>query len=132
MTTLDLRAPAQRQGVDVTAASPTRLLASALLHLVDRDEPVPARWRSEAFAASVARHRTVLETIDAEETLDRLARVTTVSSFGGAVSALSRDPFAAALAVRRLELTRGEPLPAWDELVRHGVPPLALPVEQLR
>jgi len=115
----EARAPART----TVHPSSSELLASALVHLVDRDEPVPARWRSEAFAASVARHRVILGSLVDSDALERLAKVIPLTSFSGAAAALARDPFAAALAVRRIELARGSHLPAWPDVARHGVAP---------
>ncbi len=104
------------------SVSPTRLLASALLHVIARDEPPPARWRAAAFVVAVMTHRARFAGIRTCAELDRLAPATD-STFRGAVTALASDPLAAALAVRRLELTRAGELPAWPEIIRHGVAP---------
>lgn len=103
--------------------SPTRRLASALLHVLGRDEPPPARWRADRFVLAVATHRAILAGIPTSGELDGLAPPGYTTSFQGAVALLGSDPLAAALAVRRLELTREAPLPAWPAIVRHGIAP---------
>ena len=124
MTASDLRAETPLPAALTAAVSPTRILASALLHVLDRDEPLPPRWRAESFVRAVARHRAVLDGIVVVGHLDPLASVSTpAASFQGAVNLLASDALAAAFAVRRLELARGSSLPAWPVLVRHGVAP---------
>jgi hypothetical protein len=123
MTTPDLRHDAPSIPQPLGQTSPSRLLASALLHLLDRDEPLPARWHADAFATAVARHRVVAGAMLSVDDLDRLARVMPIASFASAVDWLAREPMAAALAVRRLELLRGASLPPWPQLVRYGLAP---------
>jgi hypothetical protein len=104
------------------------LLASALNHLLARDESRPARWLAPSFATDVERARMRLR---------RVVRATDLpehtpgeaTTFGTAVDALGRDPAAVALAIRRLEITRSAALPAWEDLVRRGIPPMASPLE---
>jgi hypothetical protein len=103
--------------------SPTRLLASALLHVLERDEAPPARWRVEPFVLAVAQHRMALAGARATADLDLVATLRIDHTFRGAVAALGSDPLAAALAVRRLELTRQMPLPAWPTIVGRGIGP---------
>jgi hypothetical protein len=103
--------------------SPTRLLASALLHLLDRDEPLPPRWRADVFVTAVEAHRARLAPVGSVAALDNLTPSSAGTTFRGAVTALASDPVAAALAVRRLELMRGADLPAWLVIARHGVAP---------
>ncbi len=112
--------------------SPTRLLASALLHVLDRDEPPPARWRADPFVAAVAVHRIALAQAASVAELDIAAPANTDTTFRDAVTALASDPFAVALAVRRLELLRGSTLPAWPVIVRHGVAPRVTHADQGR
>jgi hypothetical protein len=112
--------------------SPTRLLASALLHLLDRDEPFPLRWSADAFVSSVSAHRAVLETVDSSVELDLRARADADTTFPGAVAALASDPLAVALAVRSLELSRHGALPAWPLIVRHGIAPRVAPADRGR
>ena len=114
------------------SVSPIRLLASALLHLLDRDDPLPARWRADAFVTAVAQHRAGLATIHTASKLDELAPDAADTTFRGAVTALASDPLAAALAVRRLELMRAADLPAWPVIARHGVAPRVSHAEQGR
>lgn len=129
MTAQDLRRDASSAlpGPGPAPVSPSRLLASALLHLLDRDEPLPARWHGDPFTVAVARHRLIAGAMTTGEDLDRLAGILGVGTFAAAAGALARDPLAAALAVRRLELLRGAPLPAWPQVVRYGVTPRVVP-----
>jgi hypothetical protein len=103
--------------------SPTRLLASALLHVLDRDEPPPARWQAEPFVHAVATHRRALAEVRTSAELDRVAAAGIDHTFRGAVAALATDPLAAALAVRRVELNRAAALPGWPVIARRGVGP---------
>ncbi len=105
--------------------SPTLRLASALLHVLVRDEAPPARWHAEPFVLAVARHRLALAPVRASADLDRLAMPRPDPTFRGAVAALGNDPLAVAIAVRRLELERGMPLPAWPAMVGRGIWPRA-------
>jgi hypothetical protein len=123
MTAQDVRADAPTIVPPFRTTSPTRLLAAALLHLLDRDEPLPARWQAAAFTEAVARHRIVAGAMISIGDLDRLAQVLAIGSFAAAVDALARDPLAASLAVRRIELFRDAPLPAWPQFVRYGLSP---------
>jgi hypothetical protein len=131
MTAPDLHVPPAHPGAPF-AVSPAGLLASALLHVLDRDEPPPARWRADPFVAAVASHRTALTEVYSVADLDVSAPASAEATFRGAVAALASDPLAAALAVRRLELLRGSPLPAWPVIVRHGAAPRVTPADQGR
>ncbi len=122
MAAPDLHAPATLIAAS-HPVSPTRLLASALLHVLDRDEPPPPRWRADPFVAAVAAHRTRLAPVSSSTELDGLVPTGPDPAFRAAVTALASDPLAAALAVRRLELLRGSTLPAWPVIVRHGAVP---------
>lgn len=115
----------------LAAVSPTSLLAAALLHVLDRDEPPPPRWHAEPFVIAVADQRLKLSAVDVLEDLDAEAPETLGSTFGSAVAALASDPKAAALAVRRLELNRRAPMPSWPVIVRRGTSP-RLTVEAAR
>jgi dTDP-4-dehydrorhamnose reductase len=131
MTAPDLRTETAHHPT-AFGASPTRQLASALLHLLDRDEALPLRWRAAVFIAAVAGNRASLALTRSIVELDNLAPASTGTTFRGAVTALASDPLAAALAVRRLELVRGSSLPAWPTIVRHGVAPRVSHAEQGR
>jgi hypothetical protein len=112
--------------------SPTRVLASALVHLLDRDEALPARWRADVFVRAVEAHRAGLASVHSVAALDDLAPSAADTTFRGAVTALASDPLAAALAVRRLELMRGADLAPWPVIARHGVAPRVSHAEQGR
>ncbi len=131
MTAPDILTPSAPAGAP-RSVSPTRLLASALLHVLDRDEPLPARWGAVPFVAAVAAHRIALAAVSSAAALDRAAPAGTDRTFSGAVTALASDPLAAALAVRRLELLRGSTLPAWPVIVRHGAAPRVTHADQGR
>jgi len=105
------------------SASPSRLLASAMLHVLDRDEPLPARWRAEPFVTAVEAQRAALEAVTDPADLDRLVPTAMAATFRAAVANLASDPHAAAIAVRRLELARRSSLPTWQLLLRHGIGP---------
>ncbi len=109
---------AMRHGV-----SSPRLLAAALLHVLERDEAPPARWQAEAFVLAVSRHRLALAGARTTADLDHVAARGVDHTFRGAVAALGSDALAAALAVRHLELSRQAPLPAWPVIVRRGIGP---------
>ena len=132
MTTIDLRIDTPPHQVGLGTISPARQLAGALLHVLDRDEPLPPRWRADAFVGAVAVQRASLASCHTTAEIDSLATGSAGGSFRGAVTALASDPFAVALAVRRLELLRGASLPAWPVIVRHGVGPRVTHVEQGR
>lgn len=102
-------------------ASPSRRLASALLHVLDRDESMPARWRSAAFGRSVAHARQALSPLDTIAALDLASAHLAVDSFARAVGVLAADPLAAAIAIRHLEVERHDPLPGWPLILRRGV-----------
>jgi hypothetical protein len=132
MTAPDLRTETPHHQRAFGTVSPTRLLASALLHVLDRDEPLPPRWQADVFVVAVAAHRTSLASVHQIAELDGLAPPSAAGSFHGAVTALASDPLAAALAVRRLELLRDAGLPAWPGIVRHGVTPRVSQADQGR
>jgi len=123
MTAPDLRTEPAHHPSALGAISPTRMLAAALLHVLDRDEALPPRWRADAFVVAVASHRAKVASLQLNADLDHLAPLSADTTFRGAVTALASDPLAAALAVQRLELLRGSALPAWPDIVRHGVAP---------
>ncbi len=130
MTAPDLRTETPRPAAGPGPVSPTRLLASALLHIVDRGEAPPAQWGSPAFIRAVAAHRADLAGIGSAAELDLRSPIP--EAFPDAMNVLARDPLAAALAVRRLELTRGQALPSWRAIVRFGVGPRVTPAEASR
>ena len=132
MTAPDLRIEPKHAPAPLAAPSPTRLLASALLHLLDRDEPVPPRWLADPFVAGISTHRAVIASVASAGELDLLAPATVGTTFRGAVTALASDPLAVALAVRRLELLRAAVLPAWPTIVRHGIAPRVTHADQGR
>jgi len=132
MTAPELGTEASHPQAAFSAPSPTWQLASALLHVLDRDEALPARWRADVFVAAVAGNRASLAFTHAVAELDHLAPASAKTTFRGAVTALASDPLAAALAVRRLELMRGSALPAWPVIVRHGVAPRVSHADQGR
>ena len=131
MTAPDLRTETSHSYPRATVSA-TRLLASALVHVLDRDEALPPRWRADVFVAAVAGNRANLAFTHSVAELDHLAPASGDTSFRGAVTALASDPLAAALAVRRLELMRGADLPAWPVIARHGVAPRVSHAEQGR
>jgi hypothetical protein len=131
MTAPDLRAEPGYPTAPFTPVSPTRLLASALLQLLDRDEPLPPRWLADPFVAAVADHRAALAPVASSRELDQRAPALD-TTFRAAVTALASDPLAAALAVRRLELMGSATLPAWPAIVRHGVAPRVAHADQGR
>jgi hypothetical protein len=131
MTAPDLRTETPHSYPPVTV-SPTRLLASALVHLLDRDEPLPARWRADVFVTAVDAHRARIASVHSVAALDDLVPSSADTTFRGAVTALASDPHAAALAVRRLELMRGADLAPWPVIARHGVAPRVSHAEQGR
>ncbi len=131
MTAPDLRATSAPSPTRLPVL-PARLLASALLHVLDRDEPPPARWRADPFVMGVAARRGTLAPVTTVGDLDLLAPTSADVTFRDAVTALASDPLAAALAVRCLELTRGAALPAWPVIVRHGAVPRVAPADQGR
>ncbi|MFN8630536.1 MAG: hypothetical protein U0838_09530 [Chloroflexota bacterium] len=100
MTAQDLRRDASSAlpGPGPAPVSPSRLLASALLHLLDRDEPLPARWHGDLFTVAVARHRLIAGAMTTGEDLDRLAGILGVGVCRSGWGARS-NPLAAALAV---------------------------------
>lgn len=113
-----------RSGPSVTApGSPTGLLASALVHVLARDEPPPPRWQADAFVHAVADARDWLRAVVSTAELDLVTPKHGAQSFGTAVVALATDPLIAAIAVRRLELTRRQALPPWPVVVRRGLVP---------
>ena len=121
MTTSELRAEAPTQVPEFPAPPPTQLLESALLHVLSRDEPLPARWRAEPFVLAVTQHRADLAQVVGASQLDAAASTAPGSTFQTAVAGLANDPLAVAIAIRRLELTTGSSLPAWPAIVRRGV-----------
>jgi hypothetical protein len=105
------------------AGAATRVLAEALAHALGRDDDRPARWRTPAFAVAVDRSRAELGGIGSIWDLpvtpdDGVLPI----GFDEAVARIARNPDDVAVAVRRLELGAQHPLPAWPELVRHGLP----------
>ncbi|HYO43280.1 MAG TPA: hypothetical protein VES19_08795 [Candidatus Limnocylindrales bacterium] len=106
----------------------TLLLASALSHLLNRDEERPARWLGTTFASDVELARRPLRQV--VRVRDLPAPATGVpATFGSAVAVLGRDPASVALAVRRLEIARSASLPSWEDLVRRGLPPTVSPLD---
>lgn len=122
MTAPDFQIEASFAAMPHGASSP-RLLAAALLHVLERDEAPPARWQAEAFVLAVSRHRLALAEARSAAELDHAAAPGVDPTFRSAVAALGSDALAAALAVRHLELSRQAPLPAWPVIVRRGVGP---------
>ncbi len=100
-----------------------RVLAIALSHLLDRDEGCPARWHTPEFAAAVDDGRTVLRSSSGAAAV-RTAMLDPGREIGfdEAAARLARDPLEVAAALLHLERTRREPLPAWRDLVRRGLP----------
>jgi len=131
MTAPDMRTETSHSYPRATVSA-TRLLASALVHVLDRDEPLPPRWRADVFVAAVEAHRAGLASVHSVGALDHRVPSSADTTFRGAVTALASDPLAAALAVRRLELMRGADLPAWPVVARHGVTPRVSHAEQGR
>jgi hypothetical protein len=122
MTALDVRYDAPEPMSVHRHASDARLLATALIQVLSRDEPPPARWTSRPFCEAVADAPEI-------EDLDALGAGLREPTFRGAAAALAADPNAVALGVRRLELARGAPLPPWPDIVRHGVSPRLTPAD---
>lgn len=112
--------PDSRSDADAQARmfGPARALASALVQVMGRGEPPPARWASRRFCEVVAYERSLLASAHGTDELDAVAGLLREPTFRGAATALAADPRAVALAVRRLELVRGGPLPPWPDIVR--------------
>lgn len=106
----------------------TLLLASALSHLLARDEERPARWLVRSFATDVDRARLKLRLVVRVRDLPPPGPATP-ATFGAAVAVLERDPNSVAIAMRRLEIARSAALPAWEDVVRRGLPSAASPLD---
>lgn len=100
------------------------ILAGALIQLLGRDDELPARWLSPAFAREVQADRADLRTIISLAALRAISRESNVGSpFRAAVAGLTRDPAHVAVAIRHLEILHGHSIPPWSDLVRRGVQP---------
>lgn len=100
-------------------------LAGALVHLLARDDEIPARWRSTTFATAVEARRVELQAIRSQpELLAAIPQPT--GSFARTAAILARDPGPVATAIRQLELASGGRFPSWLDLVRRSTRPLAL------
>jgi hypothetical protein len=118
-----LSAATGRDAPAPSSATDSPVLAAALSHLLRRDEESPARWRKAPFAEAVELARSELRSADAipsEAASD--ADTGRDIGFQDAVSRLARNPRDVAVAIRRIELARRQPLPSWLDLVRHGLP----------
>jgi hypothetical protein len=106
-----------------TMGAHARILADALSHLLGRDEGCPARWHTPDFATAVEVIRIELRSIDGT-TAARTAALAPGREIGfeEAAARLARNPVDVAVALLHLELTRREPVPAWRDLMRRGVP----------
>jgi len=100
-------------------------LAGALVHLLARDDEMPARWRSPSFAAAVEARRVELQAVRSLLEL-RAAIPQATGSFERTAAILARDPGLVAAAIRHLELPSGIRLPSWVDLLRRSARPLAL------
>jgi hypothetical protein len=114
----------REQAVDRALASELEDLARVLSSLLARDEPPPARWSSEAFAADVAATRSRLSAILARGRLVTAWRAFAASrrAWGlrrdASIERLGREPGAVAFALRQLELERQVRLAPWVDLIR--------------
>jgi hypothetical protein len=88
-----------------------------------RDDDRPARWRTSSFVVAVERRSDKLAVVaavwDLPATPDELARPI---AFGEAVARIARNPDDVAVATRSLETGARNPLPAWPDVVRRGLP----------
>jgi hypothetical protein len=132
MTAPDIRCDAPELTFLLNPLGHARLLASAPIQVLGRDDAPPARWTSPRFKEAVAFERSLLSAARTAEELDAVGATIDERTCRGAAAALSADPHAVALAVRRLELARGGPLPSWPDIVRHGVMPRVSHSEQGR
>jgi hypothetical protein len=106
-----------------TAGVNARVLATALAHLLDRDDGCPARWHTHDFASAVEAVRSELRAVagtpaTSTKALDPGREI----GFDEAAARLARDPVDVAAALVHLESMRQERLPAWRDLVRRGLP----------
>lgn len=108
--------------------APTHVLASALAHLLARDEERPARWLTRSFATEVEFFRMPLRRVVRARDLPE-PDAAAPATFTAAVEALASDPAFVAVAIRRLEIARSAALPAWEDLVRRGIPPTPTPLD---
>jgi hypothetical protein len=122
MTRVAAHAPPARFTVrPVSRNAHALLLATALAHLLTRDQPTPESWLTTGFADAVEAERARLRVVEAAAGLP-VPETGTPMTFATAVDHLGRDPGGVALAIRRIELARSTVLPRWDELVRRGLP----------
>ncbi len=106
-----------------TMGAHARVLATALIHLLDRDEGAPARWHTDDFAAAVDDWRSALRSV-ADHPAARMVSLDPGREVGfdEAATRLARDPLDVAAALLHLERERREQLPGWTDLVRRGMP----------
>jgi hypothetical protein len=98
-----------------------------LAHLLDPGRDRPARWLRPSFTAEVTAERRRLH--DVVRTGDLAVPPGLDGSYASAVQSLARDAGVVATAVRQLEIERSGALPAWDELVRRGLPAMPTLIE---
>jgi hypothetical protein len=104
-----------------------RHAARALTHLLDRDRDRPARWFHPGFATEVARERQRLHHV--VRARDLAVPSDLRGSFATLAQLLARDAAMVAVAVRYIEIDRSAALPAWDSLVRRGIPATPTAIE---
>jgi len=100
----------------------TRVLAEALAHVLGRDDDRPARWRTPSFAVAVERAREELGGLGSVRDLPGEGVLGRPLAFNQAVARIAGSPHDVAVAIRRLELGTRQPLPAWPDIVRRGLP----------
>ena len=107
----------------VSVLEPPSILADALVQLLGRDDELPARWLSAAFAQEVQQQRADIATVTSPAGLHSVGPASGVgSTFRSAVLGLTRNPAYAAVAIRHLEIVHGQALPPWGDLVRRRIP----------
>lgn len=102
-----------------------QVLASALSQLLEHDRERPARWSMPAFILEVEAARARLQsaaTLAALHDPGTDEADPTGLDFQEAARRLAREPQDVALAIRRLEITSRTRLPAWQDLLKRGLP----------
>ena len=107
----------------VAVEEPPNILAAALVQLLGRDEELPGRWLSTAFAHEVQIHRADMRAVTSPAGFRAVGPASGVGSpFRLAVIGLTRSPAYVAVAIRYLEIQHGQALPPWGDLTRRGIP----------
>jgi hypothetical protein len=107
--------------------TPASHVAQALVHLLDPGRDRPARWFHPGFVAEVTRERHRLHHVVRGHEL--VVYPSLDGSFAATAERLARDPVLVATALRKLEIDRSAGLPAWEDLVRRGLPATPSPIE---